>query len=148
MDYNWQWYHQILASFAADNISIETTYLRLVDLEAEEQKMAADIAELAPPIELNDYCYDLLIVVLKKTSDYAAAQYQTVALTRAAADPLSIATDDQQEQSRLLREIMEREAPNGLFTASEIYTIRNMLSVPDESPTLKTIPDNQAMGMK
>ncbi|SFT50793.1 hypothetical protein SAMN02910356_00864 [Selenomonas sp. GACV-9] len=129
LDRNWQWYHQILENFKQDNISIQTTYVRLKQLDQDSQQLRDRISHNAPPVTLNDGCYDLLIEVMKKTTNYADAQYRTIALTKAAADPANLRSNDQAEQSRMLQSIMIRESPAGLYTAKEIAAIRDYLDV-------------------
>ena len=133
MDHNWQQYHRILSDFKADNISIQTIYLRLTQLENEAAKTKNSLRQLNPPISLSDNNYDLLIEVMKKTRKYATEQHRTISLTRAAADPAGPLPEKQEDQSRLLEEVMIRESPSGLFTAAEISSIRDNLSLPDEN---------------
>lgn len=132
LDYNWQSYHNILENFKSDNISIQTAYLRLRQLEDDSRQLKEEIAGMTPPEELNDDCFDQLASVLQKTSAYAAAQHRTIALTKAAADPQNLRSDQQEEQSRDLQTIMLRESPTGLFTAKEITAIRDALTLPEE----------------
>lgn len=133
LDHNWQVYHSILESFKEDSISVQTTYVRLKQLEDDSRQLRDRIAEKSPPLALNDTCYDLLMEVLRKTRDYSEAQYRTITLSRAASDPVHLRSDDQAEQSRSLQDIMIRESPVGLFTAEEISAIRNHLTIPEES---------------
>ena len=132
LDRNWQWYHHIIENFKEDNISIQTAFVRLKQLDQDSQKLRDRIALHAPPVALNDGCYDLLTEVVNKTNTYAEAQYRTIALTRAAADPANLKTDDQAEQSKILQTIMIRESPVGLYTAKEISSIRQALVIPEE----------------
>ena len=132
LDRNWRWYHQIIENFKSDNISIQTTFVRLKQLDQDSQQLRDRIALHAPPVALNDGCYDLLTEVMNKTNAYADAQYRTIALTRAAADPANLKTDDQAQQSRMLQTIMIRESPVGLYTAKEITAIRQYLDIPEE----------------
>ncbi|MDD6135217.1 MAG: hypothetical protein PUB49_11125 [Selenomonadaceae bacterium] len=134
LDRNWQWYHNILENFKEDNISIQTTYVRLKQLEQDSQLLRNRINHKVPPLALNDGCYDLLIEVMKKTNAYADAQYRTIALTKAAADPANLRTTDQAEQSRMLQSIMIREQPVGLYTAKEIAAIRDFLDIQQDLP--------------
>lgn len=130
LDRNWTQYHHILEDFKEDNISIQTTYLRLNQLEEESRRTQEHIAQHNPPLALNNECYDQLAVVVRRTNDYAAAQHRAIALTRAAADPATLRSNDQEEQSRLLQMVMIRESPAGLFTAPEISRIRELLATP------------------
>jgi hypothetical protein len=132
LDRNWQWYHHIIENFKEDNISIQTTFVRLKQLDQDSQKLRDRIALHAPPVALNDGCYDLLTEVVNKTNAYAEAQYRAIALTRAAADPANLKTDDQAQQSKMLQTIMIRESPVGLYTAKEITAIRQYLDIPEE----------------
>ena len=138
LDRNWQWYHHIIEDFKEDNISIQTTYVRLAQLDQDSQQVRDRIAHNAPPIALNDGCYDLLIEVMKKTNAYVDAQYRTIVLTKAAADPARLRTNDQAEQSRLLQTVMIRESPVGLYTAKEIDAIREYLSIKEDTPAPET----------
>lgn len=132
LDRNWQWYHHIIENFKEDQISIQTTFVRLKQLDQDSQNLRNRIALHAPPVALNDACYDLLTEVVNKTNAYAEAQYRTIALTRTAADPANLKTDNQAEQSRMLQTIMIRESPVGLYTAKEISAIRHYLDIPKE----------------
>ena len=132
LDHNWRWYHQILEDFKEDNISIQTTYVRLKQLEEDEKALTARIAESAPPLELHDATYDQTAAMLQKTKAYAEAQQKAITLTRAASDPQRLTTDDQEEQSRQLQTVMEKESPVGLFTAEEIAQIQANLAISEE----------------
>ena len=70
--------------------------------------------------------------MLQKTKAYAEAQQKTITLTRAASDPQRLTTDDQEEQSRQLQTVMEKESPVGLFTAEEIAQIQANLAISEE----------------
>ena len=131
LDHNWRWYHQILEDFKEDNISIQTAYVRLKQLEEDEKALTARIADSAPPLELHDNFYDLTASIVQKAKAYAEAQQKAITLTRAASDPQRMPTDDQEEQNRLLQTVMEKESPVGLFTAEEIAEIRNGLAIPE-----------------
>lgn len=133
LDRNWQRYHKILADFKADIISIQTAYLRLSQLEKDSQALDTRIASRTPPLALNDTCYDQSIELVRKVHAYAEAQHRAIALTRAAADPANLRTDDQEEQSRMLQAVMIRESPPALFIADEIAAIRNYLALPEEN---------------
>lgn len=132
LDRNWQWYHHILESFKAGNISLQTVHMRLMQLEQDSAQLKARFASHPAPLELNSYCYDLVNSVCTKTMNYADAQSRTITLTRAAADPARIQTEDPHEQSRLLQTVMLRESPAALFTATEIKALREQLASPKE----------------
>ncbi len=132
LDHNWRWYHQILEDFKEDNISIQTAYVRLKQLEEDEKALTAKIATSAPPLELHDANYDLATAMLQKTKAYAEAQQKAITLTRAASDPQRLTTDDQEEQSRMLQTVMEKESPVALFTAEEIAQLQANLAISEE----------------
>ena len=133
LDYNWQLYHHILDDFKADNISIQTTYVRLTQLEGDAAQLRDTLTKLEPPGELNDENYALTTTVIQKTRDYAEQQYKAIHATREAADPSRLLSNRQEEQSRRLEEIMIMESPTGLFTATEIASLKDNLTVPDET---------------
>ena len=133
MDHNWQQYHRILSDFKEDNISIQTAWLRLTQLEDEASRVRDDLQQLNPPKELNDNNYDLVIEIMKKTRAYSLEQCRAISLTRAAADPAGLLPKKQEEQSDRLQEVMLRESPVGLFTANEISALRDNLSLPEEN---------------
>lgn len=105
--------------------------MRLKQLEEEEKALTSTIANDAPPLALHDACYDLATAVFEKTKAYAAAQQNAITLTRAASEPRFLPSDDQEEQSRALQTVMEKESPVGLFTAGEIKEIQQLLSLPE-----------------
>ena len=144
LDRNWQWYHHILESFKEDNISLQTLHARLKQLELDSTQIRDRMAARKPPLELSDYTYDQTTQLLKKTNDYINAQYRTIALTRAAADPALMPTDDQAEQSQLLQTVMIRESPVKLFIADEIQAIRQQLELPKEQLPL---PEEQSANL-
>ncbi len=133
LDYNWQLYHHILADFKADNISIQTTYVRLTQLEGDAGQLRDFLEQLEPPSALNDINYGLTATVIQKTRSYTNEQYKTIHATKNAADPSKLLSNRQDEQSRRLEEIMIMESPAGLFTASEISSLKDNLTVPEES---------------
>lgn len=133
LDHNWQQYHRILEDFRRDIISIQTAYVRLGALEQNEGALRARIAGNNPPVALHDNIYDLAVQMTKKTNAYAEAQYRTIALTKAAADPNRLKSDDQEEQSRTLEAVMNRESPSALFIADEIASIRDILTLPADA---------------
>lgn len=132
LDNDWQQYHNILESFKEDNISIQTTYVRLTHLETDSAQLQKHLGQLAPPLELETENYDLAAAVIQKAKAYAEQQHTAILRTRDAADPAHIPSDDQAEQSRILQEVMIRESPAALFTADEISSLRDNLTLPQE----------------
>lgn len=133
LDYNWAQCHAIVEDYHNDNISINTVYTRLTLLEHQAQAACDGLQRLPPPISLDDANYDLTTVLLNKTISYAVAQLNTVRALRSAADPANIKTGRHAEQSRLLRETLLRNEPEGLFTAGETTALRNRLTLPENS---------------
>ena len=132
LDHNWRWYHQILEEFKEDHISIQTAHVRLTQLDQDEQNLRKKISDLKPPMELSDPCYDLTIEIIRKTNDYAEAQYRAITLSKAASDPEKLPSPEQEEQAAALETVMNKEAPAGLFIAGEIQQIRNALAIPED----------------
>ena len=124
LDNNWQRYHHILENFKEDNISIQTAYVRLTQLEKDSGELRERIARHTPPRELSDANYDLVTGITVKTNAYAEAQYRTIALSKAAADPANIRSDDREEQSRMLQSRMNRGSPTGRVRSSEVSALR------------------------
>lgn len=129
---NWQWYHHIIESFKEDSISREICYERLSRLADDERELTERINSREIPSALDDFLSERIKSIMAKTQAYGAAQYRTIALSRAAADPLNVRSDEQAEQSRDIQEIMIRESPPGLFIADEIYAVREYLTIPDD----------------
>lgn len=129
LDYNWQQYQMILRDYHNDNISLNTAYTRLTQLEDQAQRVRDELNKLAPPISLDDGNYDLTTSVLQKTQAYAEAQLKAIKASRAIADPAAKAPDAHDQRSRLLEEAMLRNAPDGLFTAQEISSLRENLTI-------------------
>lgn len=132
LDQNWQQYHHIQADFKADNISIQTVYVRLTHLASRSAQLNEDIKALTPPATLSPGNSDLVKNIITKTIAYSNAQYMTIEHSRAAADPAQLLSKRQEEQSRRLQEIMIRESPPTLFTAVEISKLKDTLTIPDE----------------
>ena len=133
LDYNWQQYGRILSDFREDNISIQTAFLRLNQLERESEAVKLRLIRNAPPLSLNDANYDLSAAVSKKTLDYAQAQYEAIHGTADAADQARSLALPQEEISRQLEDIRTRKAPPALFTAGEIAALRDNLSIEGEA---------------
>ncbi|BEU87272.1 hypothetical protein TAMA11512_07360 [Selenomonas sp. TAMA-11512] len=132
LDRNWQAYHNILESFKANAISIQTVHLRLTALEQDALAAENSIRDNIPPLALETTNYDLVTDLREKTLQYAHAQYLAILHTKNAADPAQLHTDVQSEQSRMLQEIMIKESPVGLFTASEVDQLRTRLTIPED----------------
>ena len=144
LDRNWQWYHHLLESFKEDNISLQTVYSLLKQLEQDSLQLKERMAARKVPLELSDYTYDQTAQLLDKTNDYAAAQCRTISLTRAAADPALMPATEQPRQSQLLQTVMIRESPVKLFIADEIGAIRHQLELPkDQLPSSQEAPSPQ-----
>ncbi|MBR1579059.1 MAG: hypothetical protein IJ668_00945 [Selenomonadaceae bacterium] len=129
LDRNWQLYHSIVDSYKTYKADLSSTYERLQELEREELLEQIHIHTLQPPPELDAECSELVGQVIKKTQLYVDAQTQTISLTKNAANPEFIAVEDHNELSRRFQDIMIRESPVGLFTASEISALREYFAV-------------------
>ena len=130
LDQNWQQYHNILESFNEGASSLQTTYLRLMELEVKSSQLSGQIRQHTPPLDLDDNIYDHYASLISKTSDYASAQHQAILETRDAADPAHQKSALHYEQSRELMDIMVRKSPAALFSAEDISAIRDELRLP------------------
>ena len=128
--------HHILESFKEDNISLQTVYALLKQLERDSNQLRDRMAARKVPLELSDYTYDQTAQLLQKTNDYVSAQCRAISLTRAAADPALMPAAEQPQQSQLLQTVMIRESPVKLFIADEISAIRHQLELPKERTPL------------
>ncbi|MBQ3863183.1 hypothetical protein [Schwartzia succinivorans] len=129
LDRNWQKYHRILSDFEADVISIQIARSRLIHLEESSRALAVEVEKLEPPNGLHAENYDLAASIFIKVRSYAQAQHHAISATAQAADPETMPTDIQEEQSRRLRETMIRESPAGLFTGAELAALRDHVSI-------------------
>ncbi len=144
LDRHWQWYHAIVEDYQAGQIDTQTVYVRLKQLEEDSHLLCDEIHSMAPPQAMHDPCYDLLIIVMDKTTAYADAQLRTIILSRAVTDPDHLQTDDTEAQLRSLEDVMVRESPAGLFPENEISQIRNYLTIPGVDTPEKEEPDSAA----
>ena len=131
MDHNWQQYHRILSDFDADVIDLTTAHDRLADLDEAALATLDNLQQMEPPLALDDENYDLVTAIILKARAYADAQRQTIHHTAIVADPETQLTEIQEEQSRRLRDVMRSEAPAGLFTAKEIFALRDNVDTKD-----------------
>ena len=129
LDHNWQLYHSIIDAYEHEKSDLPNTFNRLQELEREVLIEQVHIHALQPPPELNAECNELVGRVIRKTQLYVDAQAQTITLTRIAANPDSFSTEDHQSLSRQFQDIMIRESPVGLFTATEISALRDYFAV-------------------
>lgn len=130
LDRNWQLYHSIIKSLKTAEIYELSTYEQLSELEADALEEQAKIHALKVPAELKPEYAALLSEIIKKTQNYVDAQTKTISGTRMAADPAKFT--DLKNLNRMIKDLTIRESPAGLFTATEIAAIREMLVVPGE----------------
>ena len=84
---NWQIYHHTIDTFKTADIDLYTCYERLNRLVDEEGELVSRIENRNLPPELDEFLYGQAKILRDKLREFAAAQYKTVALSRAAADP-------------------------------------------------------------
>jgi hypothetical protein len=150
LDYNWQQYHTIITSLKNDDITQETAYERLCQLERDASDLQEIIKAMTPPATLNDDNYNLTNTVYHKTLKYSEAQLNTITLTKEAAKPTEAVPAEikdneavteakpHPEKSKFidlphkLEKIMLVNAPAGLFNAKEISALRNNLTLPED----------------
>lgn len=129
LDRNWQRYYSIVETLKRAEVYEYTIYEQLIDLDRETVDEQRRIHALTVPDELDSESGELLARVIDKTKIYADAQAKTVSLTRQAANPDDVT--DLKAMNKRINEITIREAPAGLFTASEIAAIRDILGDED-----------------
>ena len=128
---NWQSYHHIIDIFKTEDIDLATCYERLNRLADDEQELLHRIESRNLPPELTDeFLYGQSLALRNKICAYGAAQYRTIALSRAAADPNAERPRQMPERTRSedVQDIMIRESPAGLFIADEVYAVREYLA--------------------
>ena len=125
LDRNWQRYYGIVDTLKTAEVYEYTIYEQLIDLERETIDEKRKIYSLNVPADLDEESSELLTRIIRKTKAYADAQAKTISLTRQAANP-EIVTDLNVMNKRI-SEITIRESPAGLFTATEISAIRDIL---------------------
>lgn len=153
LDYNWQQYHSIIISLKNDDITQETAYDRLSQLEKDASDLQEIIKNMTPPATLNDDNYNLTNAIYHKTLKYSEAQLNTITLTKEAAKPAEIIINEAKENEantnkkpspespkiidlpHKLEKIMLVNAPAGLFNAKEISALRHNLTLPEERTT-------------
>ena len=126
LDRNWQRYYNIVETLKTAEVYEYSTYEQILELEGETVNEQNRIHELKAPSELDETCRELLQNVIDKTKIYVDAQVKTISLTKQAANPETVT--DTKIMNRRINEIIIRESPAGLFTASEIAMIRDILN--------------------
>ena len=124
LDRNWQRYYNIVETLKTAEVYEFSTYEQILELETVNEQNR--IHELKAPSELDETCRELLQNVIDKTKIYVDAQVKTISLTKQAANPETVT--DTKIMNRRINEIIIRESPAGLFTASEIAMIRDILN--------------------
>ncbi len=127
LDRNWQLYHSIVENYNDEKTDLANTYERLQKLEREVLDEQIRIHTLEPPSELDAQCRELVGSVIRKTQLYVDAQIRTISMTKDAANPSLPEAHD--ELSRRFQDIMIRESPVGLFTATEISALRDYFAL-------------------
>lgn len=125
LDRNWQRYYSIVETLKTAEIYEYTVYEQLMDIERESIEEQRHIQSLTVPPELDKESAELLARVIDKTKIYVDAQVKTISLTRQAANPAGVT--DVNAMNKRINEINIRESPAGLFTATEIAAIRDIL---------------------
>lgn len=131
LDYNWSQAQKIVSDYRNDNISLNTAYTRLNLLEHQAQVANQELGKLSPPISLDDTNYDLAASILNKTIAYSEKHLSAITALKANANPANLNTDSHEAESRILQETMLRNGPDALFTADEINSLRQNLTIPE-----------------
>ena len=131
VDYYWVLYHRILTDFKYERISLNEAHQQLSTLETDVVGLHKEIFQMMPPISLDDNNYDLTASMLEKTKSYSDAQLKTIRATKAAADPDKTIFNNHNQQVQALNDARLLNAPDMLFTAREIITLRDNLTIPE-----------------
>ena len=132
MDSNWQQYDKILQSFKNDDISIQTVYLRLTQLQEQSLALKNKFLQQKPPESLEDTNYTLTAKIIEKTSNYITMQTDVITKSKSAVDPSNLKTKNHDEQVQILERIMTIGAPTPLTIADEVSVLKENLTLPDE----------------
>lgn len=127
LDRNWQLYHSIIETLKTTEIYEYSTYEQLLELEEDALEEQKKIHALKVPDNLNSDSAILLNEIIRKTRLYVDAQTKTISASRIAADPENF--KDLEKLNKIIKDIVIRESPAGLFTASEVAAIRESLTV-------------------
>jgi len=128
LDRNWQLFYSIIANLKTAEIYELSTYEQFSELELDALDEQKNIQAMQVPKNLNQEYAELILEIIKKTQSYVDAQTKTISAVRMAADPEHF--KDLKILNRVIKDIIIRQAPAGLFTATEIAAIREMLTVP------------------
>ena len=132
LDRNWQVYYNLVETLKTAEIYEYATYEQLKELEWAAIDEQVKIYKLNVPPELDAESHELLTRVINKTKNYVDAQVKTISAVCIAANPEGVENFDLAALNKKIKDITIREAPAGLFTASEISAIRDKLVVPGE----------------
>lgn len=130
LDRNWQLYHSLVENLKSAEIYELSTYEQLRDLEIDALDEQKHIHALSVPYGLDEDCRALILEIIRKTGAYVDAQTKTISAARNAANPDNFINLN--VLNKKLKDITIRESPEGLFTATEIAAIREILIVPGE----------------
>ncbi len=130
LDRNWQLFYSIVESLKTAEIYEFSTYEQLEELELDALDEQAKIHSFKVPADLSLECSELIWEIIKKTRAYVDAQTKTISAVRKAAAPENF--KDLKSLNRAIKDITIRESPAGLFTATEVAAIREILVVPGE----------------
>ena len=132
LDRNWQLYYNLVETLKTAEIYEYSTYEQLNELEWAAVDEQVKIYNLKIPPELDAESHELLARVIQKTKIYSDAQVKVISSVRIAANPEGVENFDLEALNKKIKDITIREAPAGLFTATEISAIRDKLVVPGE----------------
>lgn len=132
LDRNWQLYYNLVETLKTTEIYEYSTYEQLNELEWAAIDEQVKIYNLKIPPELDAESHELLARVIQKTKIYSDAQVKVISSVRIAANPEGVENFDLEALNKKIKDITIREAPAGLFTATEISAIRDKLVVPGE----------------
>lgn len=132
MDMIWQQYHKTINSFRNDEISIQTVYLRLFELEKKTNFYKAKYKSPQLPTNLSKENENLLNTIIAKTHHYAEQQDIVLLNSVNRIAPKNLQTQIHFEQLQILDKVMVLESPTNLDISQEIMKIKDNLVIPGE----------------
>lgn len=132
IDFLWQQYHKSLAAFINDEISIQTLFIRLLELEKKLDAYQAQYQKMPLPDALRPETEATLTKIAVKTEGSIRLQNTVIknSIKEISSDPFK--KSPQQKQAENLTKIMVLGTPPNLDIAGEITGLQALLTIPGE----------------
>lgn len=132
IDLLWLQYHKSLAAFTNDEISIQTLFIRLSELEKKLDACHGKYDKMLPPASLRPETENVLAEIIEKTKNSINRQNTVIkhSLGQIAANEFKAQPHETQAQA--LNKIMVLDSPPNLDIATEISYLQDLLIIPGE----------------